>query len=403
MKLNLYQVFYKKDQPLDKDCIPINAIGINPVPLYENKYILEQYSKLSGADYYGVTSWRMFDKTNLTHKDLNEFINKNPGYDVYLYGQYGDEFALIQNTTTASPIGVAWKRLFELSLFENKNIQNENWINCFCNYWLANKKTWDRYIVYLKKAIDLLDNDPILKWLTGTVEFPHRGEKYPLHPFILEYLFGLFLQDNSDIRYIRVPNKLQNISLHKKAFNPEVLNKSLIEIYENHKTENAGLGDKGTLHKYIENYDLIFRDYRYRDNINVMEIGVQEGYSLRMWRDYFARARIVGIDIKDCPKDINGCEFYKCDQNNPDEINKVLEGENFDIIIDDGSHLFEHQVTSFKSLFPRLNPGGIYVIEDIQNPEIEIPKFQKLFGPCEIYDTRKISGRYDDILLVWKK
>ena len=60
------------------------------------------------------------------------------------------------------------------------------------------------------------------------------------------------------------------------------------------------MGDKGTLHKYIENYDSIFRDFRYKI-ISVMEIGVQEGYSLRMWRDYFARARIIGIDIKDCP------------------------------------------------------------------------------------------------------
>ena len=402
MKVNLYQVFYKKDQPLDKDCIPINAVGINCVPLYENKYILDQYPKLTGADYYGVTSWRMFDKTSLTKNIINSFVDKNHGYNVYLYGQHGDEFDLIKNTSTSTPVGLVWKRLFELNLFRNKNVQNEKWINCFCNYWIADKKTWDRYIVYLNKTIDLLETDPILKWLTTNSQFSHRDENYKIHPFALEYLFGLFLQDNSDITYIRIPSKLQLTNLSRRAFNPETLSKSLLEIYENHKTDGAGLGDKGTLHHYIENYDNIFRFHRYKP-ITVMEIGVQQGYSLRMWRDYFARAKVIGIDIKESTLPIEGCEFYICDQSNKQQLQDLLKGETFDIIIDDGSHDINHQITSFEVLFNRLNPGGIYVIEDIQNPESDIPLLEEKFGKCEIYDTRKQSGRYDDILLVWKK
>jgi hypothetical protein len=124
---------------------------------------------------------------------------------------------------------------------------------------------------------------------------------------------------------------------------------------------------------------------------------------MRMWRDYFSKAVITGIDIKRPTVDTTGYWFYICDQSNEENLNELLPNENFDIIIDDGSHVLEHQITSRKCLFKRLNKGGLYIIEDIQNPETDIPKFIKLFGQCKVFDTRAESGRYDDILLVWRK
>ena len=50
------------------------------------------------------------------------------------------------------------------------------------------------------------------------------------------------------------------------------------------------------------------------------------------------------------------------------------------LIIDDGSHELEHQITSREVLFERVNKGGLYIIEDIQNPEIDIPIFIEKFG-----------------------
>lgn len=402
-KIKLYQVFYKDDHLLDVGTIPVDARKIDPKPLYENKHILDVYPKLKGADYYGLTSWRMREKIGLNKKQIDDFINIYPGCNAYLYGQYGNENVLIENIKSTSNIGLVWKRLFELGIFKNKNISEEKWINCFANYWIADKPTWNRYIVYLQKTIKLLDTDPVLKWIMGKVTFPHRGEPYPLHPFILEYLFGLFLKDNPDIIYTILPNSINasNQKINVKAFNPMTLSKTLAEIYESHKTP-AGMGDKGTLHHYIENYEKLFRQYRYKP-VTVLEIGIEQGHSLRMWRDYFARARIIGIDIKESKLETPGCETFLCDQNDGVALDAFLTNQTFDVIVDDGSHLFEHQVTSFKHLFPRLKEGGIYVIEDIQKPETEIPEFIKLFGKCEIYDTRKESGRYDDILLVWRK
>lgn len=68
MSLNLYQVFYKDGQPLDSGCIPIDACGVDPVPLFENKHILDVSLNLEGADYYGVTSWRLNEKNKINQR-----------------------------------------------------------------------------------------------------------------------------------------------------------------------------------------------------------------------------------------------------------------------------------------------------------------------------------------------
>ena len=138
-----------------------------------------------------------------------------------------------------------------------------------------------------------------------------------------------------------------------------------------------------------------------------MEIGVCQGHSLKMWRDFFPNARIIGIDINPPVLDIEGCEFYICDQNNPETINTVLKDIEFDIIIDDGSHVLEHQITSFKTLFDKVKKDGLYIIEDIggvsHNVDGEIEILKNELGACDVLDTRDISKRYDDILMVWKK
>lgn len=96
----------------------------------------------------------------------------------------------------------------------------------------------------------------------------------------------------------------------------------------------------------------------------VLEIGVQGGGSLKIWRDIFPDAQIVGID-----NDI------ACEQFRGENIDIVIGDQSdstflktlgdFDIIIDDGGHKMSQQQISFNTLMPRLSPGGIYVIEDL--------------------------------------
>jgi SAM-dependent methyltransferase len=175
---------------------------------------------------------------------------------------------------------------------------------------------------------------------------------------------------------------------------------NLAEIYKKYQ-HSGGYGDKGTTHRYIESYERIFAPIR-KTAAALLEIGVSHGHSLRMWREYFQNAAIIGIDIRKPTLDLAGCEFYLCSQVDRGLIDKLLKDRLLDVVIDDGSHKLPHQIQSCQHLFPYLRPGGIYIIEDIQDPDQSIPVIKRELGDCEVIDTRVISGRYDDILLVFR-
>lgn len=136
---------------------------------------------------------------------------------------------------------------------------------------------------------------------------------------------------------------------------------TLPEMFEAHK----GL----PTHKYpihMEAYERFFNKYR-ETNVRVLEIGIDQGGSLQLWREYFGpKASIIGLDIQDKTSLNVDAHILVGDQGNPgywDEIIPRL-GE-FDIIIDDGSHVCNDQITSLCQLFPLLKDGGFYACEDI--------------------------------------
>ena len=87
-----------------------------------------------------------------------------------------------------------------------------------------------------------------------------------------------------------------------------------------------------------------------------------------MWRTYFPRGRIFGIDIfdKSCHQERRIKIFRGSQVDEPflDEVVKSI--GKLDIVIDDGSHLNEHVIRTFELLFPRMAENGFYVIEDTQ-------------------------------------
>jgi SAM-dependent methyltransferase len=96
----------------------------------------------------------------------------------------------------------------------------------------------------------------------------------------------------------------------------------------------------------------------------VLEIGVFEGAGLRTWREYFPNAEILGIDNQEKHKlTEERIRTFIGRQGDPAFLS-TLPGE-FDVIIDDGSHHEIDIVTSFNSLWPRLNTGGHYIVEDM--------------------------------------
>ena len=117
--------------------------------------------------------------------------------------------------------------------------------------------------------------------------------------------------------------------------------------------------DKAYAHNYLGFYEkwLQPRDAK----INILEIGVKDGASLKMWREYYANAQVYGIDIT-TPIMIPGCTVLQADQSDISALSKLPW---FDLIIDDGSHRTKDQITSFEYLFNnRLKNAGLYVLED---------------------------------------
>jgi len=132
--------------------------------------------------------------------------------------------------------------------------------------------------------------------------------------------------------------------------------------------------DKWGVHWYAKHYANHFRHLR-RKKIVVFEIGVggyedptAGGGSLRMWRRYFSRAVIVGLDYFDkSPHAEKRIRIYQGDQSDHELLKKIVaEVGRPHIIIDDGSHENRHVLASFETLFPLLDDNGIYVVEDTQ-------------------------------------
>jgi len=115
--------------------------------------------------------------------------------------------------------------------------------------------------------------------------------------------------------------------------------------------------------RYYQQHCCHFED----KEIKLLEIGVHLGYSLKMWSQYFSKAKIYGIDINPLQHlSTDQITVLQGDQNDPSFLKKLSENYGpFDLIIDDGSHHNIHQRTSFDTLFPLLKSKGIYVIEDL--------------------------------------
>lgn len=166
--------------------------------------------------------------------------------------------------------------------------------------------------------------------------------------------------------------------------------------------------DKNTIHSYLGTYEKVFSPRR-ADKIRLLEIGIFSGASLLAWADYFSHTetQIVGVDIttaKICfPMDNPKVQMHIFDATIKENVDKI--DGSFDFIIDDGSHLVAHQMRSFELLKDRLNPGGVYIIEDVQgldDASMIMTLADENGWKAELVDTRHIKGRYDDLMIVIK-
>lgn len=128
--------------------------------------------------------------------------------------------------------------------------------------------------------------------------------------------------------------------------------------------------DKSSLHHdYTRIYASLLHPHR-RKALNFLEIGVRFGYSIRLWESYFSKARLhfIDIDLSYLIYKPKRAQVHRADQENAIQLKKVMESipGGLDIVIDDGGHTMDQQRVSFETLFPYVNPRGLYIIEDLQ-------------------------------------
>ena len=132
--------------------------------------------------------------------------------------------------------------------------------------------------------------------------------------------------------------------------------------------------DKATRHRFTQHYERHLGHLR-DEEFTLFEIGIggsdrpgRGGASLRMWKRFFAKAQVVGLDIVDksfveAPR----IRVYTGDQTDGALLARIVdENGPVRVIVDDGSHRSEHVRESFRVLFPLLAVGGFYAIEDTQ-------------------------------------
>ena len=174
------------------------------------------------------------------------------------------------------------------------------------------------------------------------------------------------------------------------------------------------LTDKGRVHSYLPLYSKLLKHLKDK-NCNILEIGVREGGSIKLWKDFFCNSTIYGIDIEDNVKidelknnnkiilflDNNAYDFNFIKKNFID--NEIL----FDFILDDGPHTLKSQIQFIKLYSNLLKDNGILIIEDVScMKNLEILKtvpHKNLKKFIKTYDLRKNKNRSDDIVFTIDK
>lgn len=167
------------------------------------------------------------------------------------------------------------------------------------------------------------------------------------------------------------------------------------------------LTDKNTSHSYLPVYEELFAPLRASCS-RILEVGVFDGGSIKLWHDYFPQADVYGFDLSLARNQYTPTSprvhLVEADAYQLGIVN-LFQRESFDIVIDDGWHTLD-SMCKFAALYHRLvKPGGYLIIEDLQEPSwgdtIQMYLPDTLVG--KVVDRRSVKTRHDDILFIVQK
>jgi hypothetical protein len=129
-----------------------------------------------------------------------------------------------------------------------------------------------------------------------------------------------------------------------------------------------GTDKSSSHHDYLTFYELFLKKWR-NSKLTILEVGVANGQSLKTWEEYFPKAKIIGVDITPETRRFEGgrISIEIADQSNVEQMGALgLKYGPFDLIVEDGSHMCDHQITTLRTLFPFVREDGVYIVEDLQ-------------------------------------
>ncbi len=215
----------------------------------------------------------------------------------------------------------------------------------------------------------------------------------------------------------------------------KLLQTNMIKLRDIHRNYDT---DKGTSHSYIDLYDELFEPFQ-NEPINLCEVGARVCGGLKMFNEYFANATLYGVDnwqepngniepdnlsniyvsgfygarihVSDLQRDIADnyprIKLVTCNSTRQDQVMANFGNLKFRAIIDDGDHRFFIQFETFKNFISLLDDNGIYVVEDVADPDKfvlnnmikEYLAANNLNRTTEIREFRK-NGLGDDIVII---
>jgi hypothetical protein len=266
MSLNtkIFQIYFKPElkQHCDPSFTPLDNTD-NPRPeLREwdvwnrnHETILEQ-----NLDYWGYVSWKFKEKTNLTGEQVFNFINTNPGYDVYLFNPCIINEAVFTNSweqgdihhPNISSIGNKFLAKLNYKDVDVKSMILDRNKTVFANYVVGNQDFWNRFMNFSRRLFTEAETDSVFKdevFGAGRSNYAHDNS-LPNFTFLIERLIPTFLElerfnsigytytspTELDAKYHRIWSDIQPLSDLKKAIN-QYESDELYNIWNHYRTK----------------------------------------------------------------------------------------------------------------------------------------------------------------------
>jgi hypothetical protein len=219
--------------------------------------------------------------------------------------------------------------------------------------------------------------------------------------------------EKNGLKHINVNNEKEIIwNIHGGNASVGGFLKKEIELNRLTKLANLYNSDKGTVFQEQHGYTLEYDKYiPEKGNLTLLEIGILRGDSLKMWNDYNPELNIHGIDndinVYNYISETEKIKIHIGDQSDINFLDSVAEKTGkLDFIIDDGSHHSVHIVSSFKGLYPYLNNGGYYFIEDLHAGHAHVNKtYKEIMEYLYMlqYTSENFTKQYSKIEFLFKR